>query len=45
MVADGMTTEEILSDLSQLAHEDVVDALRYAATAVDVHELPVRLGT
>ena len=31
MVADGMTTEEILTDLPDLEVEDVPEALRFAA--------------
>ncbi|HEX5267651.1 MAG TPA: DUF433 domain-containing protein [Acidimicrobiales bacterium] len=42
MVADGMTTEEILADFPQLSAEDVQEALRYAALAVDERELPLR---
>lgn len=42
MVADGMTVEEILGDFPQLAAEDVQEALRYAALAVDERELPLR---
>lgn len=44
MVADGMTTSEILSAFPDLEHEDVVDALRYAAEAVQERELPLRPG-
>ena len=43
MVADGMTVDTITSECPQLEADDVVAALRYAAQAVDVHELPVRL--
>lgn len=42
MVADGMTTEEILADFPQLMKDDVRDALRFAAAAVDERELPLR---
>lgn len=42
MVAEGMTTEEILDGFPQLSAEDIQDALRYAAAAVDERELPVR---
>lgn len=41
MVADGMTDEEILADLPDLAREDVAEALRYAAEAVRERELPL----
>jgi uncharacterized protein (DUF433 family) len=41
MVADGMTVEEILSDLPYLEAEDVTEALRYAAEAVRERELPL----
>lgn len=42
MVAEGMTTQEILRDFPQLTTEDVQEALRYAAAAVDERELPFR---
>lgn len=41
MVADGMTTEEILTDLPYLEGDDVVEALHYAAEAVRARELPL----
>lgn len=41
MVADGMTTSEILADLPDLTREDVVEALRFAAEAVRERELPL----
>ena len=42
MVAEGMPTEGILRDFPQLTAEDIHDALRYAAAAVDERELPLR---
>lgn len=42
MVADGITTEEILSDFPYLEDEDITAALRYAAEAVRERELPLR---
>jgi uncharacterized protein (DUF433 family) len=42
MVADGMTTEDILREFPQLTAEDITEALRYAAAAVDERELPLR---
>ena len=42
MVADGMTTDEILSDFPYLEDEDIAEALRYAAEAVRERELPLR---
>lgn len=42
MVAEGMANEEILADFPQLAQDDIQDALRYAAAAVDERELPLR---
>ena len=41
MVADGMTTAEILKDLPYLEGDDVVEALHYAAEAVRARELPL----
>lgn len=43
-LADSMTPAEILADFPQLALEDVRDALRYAAAAVDERELPLRVS-
>lgn len=42
MVADGMTIIEILTDLPDLAAEDVTETLRFAAEAVRERELPLR---
>lgn len=42
MVADGMTTDEIVAELPDLEAEDVAEALRYAAKALRERELPLR---
>lgn len=42
MVADGMTTEQILADFVELEAEDVAEALRYAAEAVRERQLPLQ---
>jgi uncharacterized protein (DUF433 family) len=42
MVAEGMTVEEILHDYPQLSVEDVREALKFAAAAVDERTLPLR---
>jgi uncharacterized protein (DUF433 family) len=42
MFADGMIADEILTDLPDLTHEDITEALRYAAEAVRERELPLR---
>jgi uncharacterized protein (DUF433 family) len=42
MVADGMTPEEIVAELSDLEVDDVTEALRYAAAAVRERQLPLR---
>lgn len=42
MVAEGMTDEEIVADYPQLSTEDVREALRFAAAAVDERTLPLR---
>jgi uncharacterized protein (DUF433 family) len=34
MFADGMTADEIVTDLPDLTCEDIMEALRYAAEAV-----------
>ena len=43
MVADGMTTHEILAEHPDLEIEDITEALHYAARAVQERELPLRL--
>ena len=43
MIANGLTTDQILAEYPQLATEDVQACLVYAARAVDERELPVRL--
>jgi uncharacterized protein (DUF433 family) len=42
MVADGMTTEEILAEHPDLTREDIHESLRYAAEAVREREIPLR---
>jgi uncharacterized protein (DUF433 family) len=41
MVADGMTTPEILDAFPDLENEDVKEALRFAADAVRERKLPL----
>jgi uncharacterized protein (DUF433 family) len=41
MVAEKMSTAEILADYPQLVAEDIEEALRYAAAAVDHGTLPL----
>ena len=43
MVADGMTTPEILTAFPDLKAEDIAEALHYAADAVRERELPLAL--
>lgn len=42
MIADGMTTEEIVGDLPDLAVEDVQEALRFAAEELRERHLPLQ---
>lgn len=44
MVADGMTTDEILAAYPDLEPADIEEALRYAAEAVRERELPLVAG-
>ncbi len=44
MVAEGMTTEEILAAYPYLEADDIREALEYAAEAVRERELPLRRG-
>jgi len=41
MVADGMTEEEIIKAFPDLEHDDIREALQYAAEAVRERELPL----
>lgn len=41
MVADGMNDEEILQAYPDLEREDIREALRYAAAALQERELPL----
>ena len=43
LAAQGMPEDEILSEYPDLEPEDIREALRYAAAAVDERELPLRL--
>jgi uncharacterized protein (DUF433 family) len=45
MLAEGMSSDEIRAGFPQLGIEDIGEALRYAAVAVDEGELPVRQAT
>jgi uncharacterized protein (DUF433 family) len=44
MVADGVSDEEILQAYPDLEREDIREALRYAAAAVQERELPLLPG-
>lgn len=44
MVADGMTSDEILELYPDLEKEDIVEALRFAAEAVRERDLPLASG-
>lgn len=41
MIAEGMTEEEILKSFPDLEHEDICEALHYAAEALQERELPM----
>lgn len=43
MLADGMSKAEILGAYPDLAAEDIQEALRYAAEAVQERELPLKV--
>lgn len=42
MVADGMSDDEIIAEHPDLEREDIREALRFAALAVQERELPLR---
>lgn len=41
MLAEGMAAADVLSEFPQLTEDDVAEALRYAAAAVDERTLPL----
>ena len=41
MLAEGMTIDEILDDYPDLEREDIPEALRFAAEAVQYREIPI----
>jgi len=45
LVAQGMTDGQILEEYPDLEVEDIREALRYAAAAVDERQLPLHSGT
>jgi len=44
MVADGMTSDEILTAYPDLEPDDIREALRFAAEAVREREIPLLSG-
>ena len=42
MLADGMSADEIITELPDLTRDDIHEALLYAAEAVRERELPLR---
>jgi uncharacterized protein (DUF433 family) len=44
LLAEGMTSDDIVADYPQLQLDDIRACLMYAARAVDERELPVRLS-
>ena len=42
MVADGMTSDEVIEELPDLEAEDIAEALRYAAETVREREISLR---
>lgn len=45
MVAEGMTTEEILRNFPDLETDDIRESLQYAAEALRERELPLAVGS
>jgi uncharacterized protein (DUF433 family) len=45
MLADGMTTEEILEAYPDLEREDIPQALAFAAAMIDEQILPIATGS
>jgi uncharacterized protein (DUF433 family) len=45
MLADGMTTQEILQNFPDLESADIRESLQYAAAALRERELPLAVGS
>ncbi len=45
MMADGMTSAEILEAYPDLENEDIAEALRFAAEAVSEREIPLVMAS
>ena len=45
MLADGMTTEEILQSFPDLESADIKESLQYAAVALREREVPLAVGS
>jgi uncharacterized protein (DUF433 family) len=45
MLAEGMTTEEILRSFPDLERDDIRESLQYAAEALRERELPLAVGS
>lgn len=45
MIADGMSADEVLAAMPDLEREDIAEALRFAAEAVQERELPIRAAS
>ena len=45
MLADGMTTEEILQNFPDIESSDIRESLQYAAAALRERELPLAVGS
>jgi uncharacterized protein (DUF433 family) len=43
LLGQGYSIDEVLADYPSVSRDDVLAALRYAASAVDERELPLRL--
>ena len=42
MIAEGMTTDEIVTDFPQISRDDVRQALQFAAETMREREMPLR---
>lgn len=45
LMSEGLSTAEILSEYPDLEAEDMMEALRFAAAAVDEREIPLRVAS
>lgn len=44
LLSQGLSVEDVLDDYPTLCRDDILAALRFAASAVNIRELPLRMS-